>query len=252
MDTSDLTESKTIESRASSSRPIGIGMYSASAVSCDVRLAKRKSAAAYIVALLLIGFSSSSISLAVPSSSPTFATYSGPNAGTLNGVGFTMSGLSDPGFGNAIQSLDLTGGDWNSVGAQDGRIYNANTVNSFTVTFDSPVTGLEMYLYYFRGGSVGGAGYNFYDFGQAFTITGGLGAVTQSATTLDTSSVTFASGVISFTGPVSTLTVSATGSATGGDQGFTFASVPDTGSTAALLGAGVVAIAFARRRLGYV
>ena len=36
------------------------------------------------------------------------------------------------------------------------------------------------------------------------------------------------------------------------DQRFsaTFSSVPDTGSTAALLGAGVVALAFARRRLG--
>ena len=35
-----------------------------------------------------------------------------------------------------------------------------------------------------------------------------------------------------------------------GFQVGSFAAVPDTGSTAALLGAGVVALAFARRRLG--
>ncbi|MGA1393767.1 MAG: hypothetical protein ACO38W_11495 [Phycisphaerales bacterium] len=158
--------------------------------------------------------------------SPTFATYSGSNAGSVNGVGFTMTGLSAAGYQPDIQSLNMSGSDWNNVGAQQGRIYDANSTTTFTVTFASPVSGLQMYLYYFRGAAGGGGGYASYDFAQAFTITGGLGSpTTQSGTALNTPSG-FANGVITFTGPVTTLTVTATGSASGGDQGFTFAVVP--------------------------
>ena len=178
--------------------------------------------------------------------SPIFATYSGSNTGSVNGVGFTMSGLSSPGFGSDIQPLaDMTGSDWNNVGSQQGRLYNANTASTFTVTFDSAVSGLQMYLYFFRGAGTGGGGYTSYDFGQAFTISGGLGSpITQSGTTLDTSTITFANGVITFTGPITTLTVTATGSATGGDQGFTFAAVPGAGGVAGVL----LAMPVARRR----
>jgi hypothetical protein len=158
--------------------------------------------------------------------SPTFATYSGSNAGSVNGVGFTMTGLSAAGYQPDIQSLNMSGSDWNNVGAQQGRIYDANSTTTFTVTFASPVSGLQMYLYYFRGAAGGGGGYASYDFAQAFTITGGLGSpTTQSGTVLNTPSG-LASGVITFTGPVTSLTVTATGSASGGDQGFTFAVVP--------------------------
>ncbi|MGA1400380.1 MAG: hypothetical protein ACO38P_08345 [Phycisphaerales bacterium] len=158
--------------------------------------------------------------------SPTFASYSGSNAGSVNGVGFTMTGLSAAGYQPDIQSLNMAGSDWNNVGAQQGRIYDANSTTTFTVTFASPVSGLQMYLYYFRGAAGGGGGYASYDFAQAFTITGGLGSpTTQSGTALNTPSG-FANGVITFTGPVTTLTVTATGSASGGDQGFTFAVVP--------------------------
>ena len=158
--------------------------------------------------------------------SPTFATYSGSNAGSVNGVGFTMTGLSAAGYQPDIQSLNMSGSDWNNVGAQQGRIYDANSTTTFTVTFASAVSGLQMYLYYFRGATGGGGGYTSYDFAQAFTITGGLGSpTTQSGTVLNTPSG-LASGVITFTGPVTSLTVTATGSASGGDQGFTFAVVP--------------------------
>ena len=180
--------------------------------------------------------------------SPIFATYSESNTGSVNGVGFTMTGLSTPGFGNDIQPLgDMVGSDWNNVGSQQGRIYNATTASTFTVTFDSAVSGLQMYLYFFRGATGGGGGFTSYDFGQAFTISGGLGSpITQSGTTLDTSTTNFANGVITFTGPVTTLTVTTTGSATGGDQGFTFAAVPVPGAGGV---AGVLlAMSVARRR----
>lgn len=198
-------------------------------------------ACAIVAATLLV--------VAAPASaSPTFATYSGSNTGSLAGIGFTMSGLSGAGFGGDIQALGMSGPDWNSVGSQQGRIYDGNSVTTFTVTFAAPVSGLQMYLYYLRGGTSGGGGRNSYDFGQAFTITGGLASpITQSGTTLNTVSATFASGVITFTGPVTTLTVTATGGpANGGDQGFTFAAPAAVPGGAGL---GAVAIAgFAARR----
>jgi hypothetical protein len=156
-----------------------------------------------------------------------FATYDSSNTGSLNGVGFTMSGLSNAGNGGDIQSMDMSGSDWNSVGSQQGRIYNSIQAATFNVTFDAPVSNLQMYLYYFRGGTVGGGGYDSYDFGEAFAITGGLGGqITQTGTTLNTATSNFASGVISFSAPVSSLSVTSTGGpANGGDQGFTFAVV---------------------------
>ncbi len=190
------------------------------------------------------------VAVAPASASPTFATYSNSTTGSLNGVGFTMSGLSNAGFGGDIQSLAMNGADWNNVGSQQGRIYDGNGVTTFTVTFAAPVSGLQMYLYYFRGGTGGGGGYASYDFGQAFTITGGLGSpITQSGTTLNTSAVNFAAGVITFTGPVSSLTVTTTGGpATGGDQGFTFAAPAAVPGVAGVAVAAITGLATRRRR----
>lgn len=200
-------------------------------------------AVAFVAATLL--------AVAAPASaSPTFATYSGSNTGSVAGVGFTMSGLSSAGFGGDIQSLAMNGADWNNVGSQQGRIYDGNGVTTFTVTFAAPVSGLQMYLYYFRGGTSGGGGRNSFDFGQTFTITGGLTSpITQSGTTLNTATATFANGVITFTGPVSVLTVTATGGpASLGDQGFTLAAPAQVPGGAGFAAAAAGLAARRRRR----
>jgi len=179
---------------------------------------------------------------AAPIFATYFATYSGSNAGSLNDVGFSMTGLSAATCGVDIQNLSMSDADWSGVGIQQGRIFNGNTTTTFDVTFKAPASGLQVYLYHFRAAVSGGDGYDFHDFnggiGNTFTITGGIGSpITQSETTLDTSSAHCASGVIAFAAPVSTLTVTTTGGpATGGDQGLAFAAVPEPG------GAGLVTV----------
>lgn len=189
--------------------------------------------------------------LAVPftASASTFATYSDANTGTVGGVGFTMTGLSSPAFGTPIQNLSMSGADWNNAGTQTGRVYNANTASSFTVTFASAVSGLDFYLYYFRGSTVGSNGYDSYDFGQSFTIVSGLSGLAQTGNSIDTSTTLFASGIIRFSGPVTSFTVTTTGGpATGGDQGFTMAVTAVPGTGVAVLAGGLAATGRRRRR----
>ncbi len=197
----------------------------------------RRSIATYMLAAL-VAISGS----ALANGAPIFATYTDGASGTLDGVNFTMSGLSSPGFGAEIQDMTMAGTDWNSVGMQSGRLYNQNFASSFTITFDSPVTDLQLYLYYFRGNTSGGGGYDSYTFSESFTVTGGLTGISVTANTIDTSSVDFANGVLTFDGPVSALTVSGTGDAVGGDAGFTLAKAPAAQSTITFDSAGGSAV----------
>jgi hypothetical protein len=174
------------------------------------------------------------------SAASTFASWTSSDAGSLDGVGFTVTGLSAADNGPDVQTLDLSGSDWNDAGNQQGRVFNQNTAASFTITFDSAVSNLELHLYYFRGLW---DGYDSYAFSEAFSITAGLGGVSVSGNTFD-SPAFFASGILSFAGPVTSLTITGTGTAIGGDAGFTMAqgagspAVPGIGGVAALAAVG--------------
>ena len=99
-----------------------------------------------------------------------------------------------------------------------------------------------MYLYYFRGYNNGfGFGYNSYTFSESFSVTAGLTGVSVSGATLDTSSVSFASGILSFTGSVTSLTITATGTATGGFAVFTMAQSAAPPAVPGLAGLGMLA-----------
>jgi hypothetical protein len=197
-----------------------------------------------VTAVLLAG-----IGLATPSvasAASTFATWDvSAITGSLNGVNFTVSGVSEA----ARKTGDFNTGNHNFSGSQNYLDFLQNDSPTITITFDSAVSGLEMYLYYFRGGDPLSGGFDSYTFSESFSITAGLAGIPVSGSTLDTSSAIFASGILSFTGPVTSLTITTTGSAVGGYAGFTMAqdagapAVPGIGGVAAL-----AAIGCGRRR----
>ena len=197
-----------------------------------------------VTAFLLAG-----IVLATPSltsAASTFATFDSTTSGSLNGVNFAVSSLSNA----SIYTGDFSGGDWNNAGSQRYLDYLQNDTSTFTINFASAVSNLEMYLYYFRGDNNGfGDGYNSYTFSESFSVTAGLTGVSVSGATLDTSSVTFASGVLSFTGSVTSLTITTTGTATGGFAGFTMAQSAAPPAVPGLAGLGMLAgVSLAGRR----
>ena len=145
-----------------------------------------------------------------------FPVFTSPTTGTINGVGFTITSIA----GAKVSTLSLNSADWGNVGNQQGIEHQANGL-PFTVTFDQPVSGLRFYGYYLRGTS---GGYDSYDFGQNFTLESGFNGLSANGTQLDVSTTSFANGVVTFTDPLSSYTVSGIGGNPGTSfQGFTFA-----------------------------
>ena len=144
-----------------------------------------------------------------------FPVFTDASSGSVDGVGFTITGLS----GATQSNLFMGGADWNSAGSKPGVQYSANNA-SFTVTFDEPVANLSFYSYYLRGTS---GGYDSYDFGHPFVVEHGFSGLTITGTTMDVSTTGFASGILRFTSPVTSFTVTGSGGAPEESmQGFTF------------------------------
>ena len=148
---------------------------------------------------------------------PTFATYSSTGAGSLNGVDFTIAQTGGGALSaGRVSTAALTSATWDSVGSQADVEYGAS--NQFTITFDSAVSDLSMYLYYWR--SAGTQGYATTTLSEAFTTNASFSGTT-SGNDITTASG-FTNGILNFTGPVTTLTISGIdGSAGGSLQGFT-------------------------------
>jgi len=153
----------------------------------------------------------------------SFATYSNTNSGALNGTNFTVSSLNQA----IVSNLNLNNPNWNSVGFRPGIEYNA-TSPELTITFESPVENLNFYLYFLRGTA---SGYETYTFSEPFVVTHGLNGLPTTSTTIDASNFNFASGIIQFENPITTLTVTGSGQGgqfgIGGGQGFTISQSPE-------------------------
>jgi hypothetical protein len=105
--------------------------------------------------------------------------------------------------------------------------------SSWTVTFNSPISNLKLYVYW-RGSGIGGS--SFYRFDQAFSIASGSTGMTNSGNDLNISG--WGKGILEFSGPITTLTLSADGSSCCSSHTMTFAS--GVGGIASASGTGQV------------
>ena len=151
----------------------------------------------------------------------TFPVFTSSTTGTLDGVGFTITGLT----GASVSNENLNGSDWANAGSQP-VVTHPNNVGSYTITFEEPVTDLMYYGYYLRGPAFSAAGYASYDFTHSFTVLHGFTGLSVNGSVMDVSTTNFASGILRFNTPVTSFTVTGSGgSPSGSFQGFTF-SVP--------------------------
>ena len=168
---------------------------------------------------------------------PTFASWTDTGNGSLNGVNFTVVPTAGSWDTPSIQNGDFSAGTaWDSAGSLDHLNYR--TGDNWTITFDSAVSGLSLYAYYWRGTDVDGSEQTL---SEAFTTNANFSGSTSGNTLNGTG---FNSGILSFSGPVTTLTV--TGGVGTSYQGMTLAqtagsqAVPGIGGIAAIAGVGLV------------
>lgn len=185
-------------------------------------------------AIAVFGLTSTSLAGVIP----TFASWTDNGNGSLNGVNFTVVPTAGSwGVDPVISQGDFSASTWDNAGSQDYLGYAPE--DNWTITFDSAVSDLSLYAYYWIGSDFGGSAQTL---SEAFTTNANFSGSTSGNTVDGTS---FNSGILSFSGPVTTLTVTG-GTNTGSFQGLTFAqtagsqAVPGIGGLAAIAGVGLV------------
>lgn len=174
--------------------------------------------------------------------SSVFATYDASGyGGSLNGVGFTISASL---VGSGPFTWDMSSNAYDNAGTQDVINYFSST-STFTITFDQAVSDLEMYLADWR--MFTGSGWTAYQFSESFVTNSGFVGSTSGGNTVDTTG-DLTQGILRFTGPVTTLTVTGVGpqsSTAYSGQSFALAqnastpAVPGVGGLAAIAGVGL-------------
>ena len=186
----------------------------------------------------------------------TFVTWTSPTSGSANGVTVTAS-YTDVTQAPRFASLDLSGANFSPAGGATQQTVEYNVTSGITWSFSSAVTNLDLYLGYWRAAAPGGGPADSrYVFSTAPTIQSGLSGASISGNALVVGSDPFYSGIVRFSGPLTSLTLNApvANSDTNGYQIYTLAfdggsaSVPDGASTFALLGAAIGTLGWATRR----
>ena len=154
--------------------------------------------------------------------------------GTICDTTVTVSTVT-AGINFGISTSDLSGADYAAAplsASQERLEYGAAA--EWTVTFDAPVSDLLLYTDAWRGGGAGGPSTPTYTFDQPFTIESGLAGATVVGNAIEMPRPAQHSGIIRFSGPVTSLTVTTNATSTSASQGMTFAvfdadgdSIPD-------------------------
>ena len=197
--------------------------------------------------------------LSSPLHAGTFVTWdaSDPTRSTASADGVNVSVTYDPAPpGNPFLTAgNLSGSDFDPPGASNQSFIDIEQNIGMTWTFDQPVEDLLLYLVFWRGssGSAGGPPDGNYTFDQTPTIQSGLADGTISGNSLVvTSSQFFYSGILSFPGQLTSLSLLTPATGSGAGNGYTMsftAAVPEPATTAILLSAGgVFALWRCRRR----
>jgi len=172
--------------------------------------------------------------------------------GTADGVNVSVAFSPDPPEAPTIGSTNMTGSDYDPPGGSNQSYVAVDSDIGITWTFDQPVEDLLLYLNFWRGSQKNGPPDNLYTFDQPPSIKSGLADGSVSGNSFIASSVEWNMGILSFPGPLTSLSLLTPGSATlVAEQRHTmsFNAVPEPASAALLLGAaGTVGLWRCRRR----
>lgn len=136
----------------------------------------------------------------------------GTGAGTLGPLSVTATGVSDA----MLETQDMTESSFSAAPLSAAQpVLSFDQEANFQITFAQPVTGLMLYLGFWR--------IDTYTLNEDFTMLSGLAGTTKTGNSFTTTNV-FTSGIIRFNRPVKVLSGTAlVGSA--GSQNLTFAAV---------------------------
>ena len=132
------------------------------------------------------------------------------SSGTLNGIGFTIDGITGGSFdGINVRTLDTA--DFSAGPLTDVETLEYSADKNYTITFDSPVTDLLFYAASWRGSITGDDDPAItYTFSEAPIVLSGFPDATFGANTItiDDENDAFDSGILRFSGPITPLSVS--------------------------------------------
>lgn len=150
------------------------------------------------------------------------ATWTNTATGNLDGINFTVA-YTNSGQTSYNADLSTINYSYQPLSASQAGVVIDNQ-QDITFTFASPITNLLLYGQSWRGTSCGGSG--IYTFNSAPTIKSGFSGATISGNDLTVGTTGFASGILSFTGPLTTLTINSDCTGSSGNGYFTLATSP--------------------------
>jgi hypothetical protein len=149
------------------------------------------------------------------------ASWTNKSTGFIDGVGFTIAGLTSDA---ATLTRTFTGSNYAAGELGSVRALTYATQDAWTINFAAPVASLRIYAEFWRGRFINGQPIDIaYSFSSGFSILSGFSGVSVIDDGFVLPGTSFHSGVLEFTGSLTSLSVQTSGSPNGSLQNLTFA-----------------------------